>query len=390
MHKRVTTESIVSLMPLISVIFIILFNIYILCSIKKHKIFDFNSNMPYRVWYPIWGIITLILLSVITFLLIIFNYKKMKHKDIIIARQNEELESQKGEIDRQNVELESQKKLIESVSVLYKNIMEDYKLKTEFFSSISHELKTPLTVILGAIQLIDQSKPLHFDEKRKSSKHFTAIKHNCYILLRLINNILDITKIESGYIKISFVNCNIVYLIEEITQSVAPYAKNKGITLEFDTESEEIYTAVDIDKVERIILNLLSNAIKFTPTGGLITVKVGKSENNVAISVKDTGPGIPKNMQSYVFDRFNQVNSSLTRESEGTGIGLSLVKSFVSLHKGKVELISEENKGCEFIVELPIFTCEQDELDGVYIKNCQNKIVEAINIEFSKIYSTCC
>jgi anti-sigma regulatory factor (Ser/Thr protein kinase) len=159
---------------------------------------------------------------------------------------------------------------------------------------------------------------------------------------------------------------------------VAPYAKNKGITLEFDTESEEIFTAVDIDKVERIILNLLSNAIKFTPTGGFITVKVGKSENNVAISVKDTGPGIPKNMQAYVFDRFNQVNSSLTRESEGTGIGLSLVKSFVSLHKGKVELISEENKGCEFIVELPIFMCEQDKLDSIYIKNCQNKILKDI------------
>jgi signal transduction histidine kinase len=274
--------------------------------------------------------------------------------------------------------------------MLYKNILEEDKLKTEFFSSISHELKTPITVILGAIQLIDQNKPPHIDEKRKSSKHFTAIRHNCYRLLRLINNILDITRIDSGYIKVSLVNCNIVYLVEEITQSVAPYAKNKGISLEFDTESEEIYTAVDIDKIERIILNLLSNAIKFTPAGGLITVKVGKSGDNVAISVKDTGPGIPKNMQTIIFDRFNQVNSSLTREFEGSGIGLSLVKSFVSLHKGSVELISEENKGSEFIIELPVFLCENDKLDGIYIKNCQNKIVEAINIEFSDIYSVCC
>lgn len=374
MHRKLTINNIRNLIPLISAAFIILFNLSVLYFIKNYSIL--YKDMDYRTWQPILGVITVILVSILTILLIILSYEKMKQKEIIIAKQKEEIENQK--------------KIIETVSMLYKNILEEDKLKTEFFSSISHELKTPITVILGAIQLIDQNKPPHIDEKRKSSKHFTAIRHNCYRLLRLINNILDITRIDSGYIKVSLVNCNIVYLVEEITQSVAPYAKNKGISLEFDTESEEIYTAVDIDKIERIILNLLSNAIKFTPAGGLITVKVGKSGDNVAISVKDTGPGIPKNMQTIIFDRFNQVNSSLTREFEGSGIGLSLVKSFVSLHKGSVELISEENKGSEFIIELPVFLCENDKLDGIYIKNCQNKIVEAINIEFSDIYSVCC
>ncbi len=378
MHRKLTINNIRNLILLISAAFIILFNLSVLYFIKNYSIL--YKDMDYRTRQPILGVITAILVSILvsilTILLIILSYKKMKQKEIIIAKQKEEIENQK--------------KIIETVSMLYNNILEDDKLKTEFFSSISHELKTPITVILGAIQLIDQNKPPHIDEKRKSSKHFTAIRHNCYRLLRLINNILDITRIDSGYIKVSLVNCNIVYLVEEITQSVAPYAKNKGISLEFDTESEEIYTAVDIDKIERIILNLLSNAIKFTPAGGLITVKVGKSGDNVTISVKDTGPGIPKNMQTIIFDRFNQVNSSLTREFEGSGIGLSLVKSFVSLHKGSVELISEETKGSEFIIELPIFLCENDKLDSIYIKNCQNKIIEAINIEFSDIYSVCC
>ncbi len=374
MYRKLAISSIAILFQVLLIIFFILFNIYVLYL--NNNTSDSFSGMLYTENNKISIAATVIVASAIILFLIIFSYKKIKQKEIIIAKQLEEIENQK--------------KIIETVSSLYKNILEDDKLKTEFFSSVSHELKTPISIILGAIQLIDQNKPSHIEEKRKSSRHFTAIKHNCYRLLRLINNILDITRIDSGYIKVSLVNCNIVYLVEEITQSVAPYAKNKSITLEFDTESEEIYTAVDIDKVERIILNLLSNAIKFTPAGGFITVKVGKRGNHVTISVKDTGPGIPKNMQSNIFERFNQVNSSLTREFEGSGIGLSLVKSFVSLHKGNIELISEENKGSEFIIEIPVFLCEEDKLDSTYINNCQNKIVEAINIEFSDIYSVCC
>lgn len=284
-------------------------------------------------------------------------------------------------------ESEKQKKLINNLTNLYNNIVEYDTYKTEFFSNISHELKTPLTVILGAIQLIDQKHSGMPDDRRKPNKHLQTIKHNCYRLLRLVNNILDISRIDSGYIKLNAINVNIVYLIEEIAQSVVPYAEQKNLRLEFDTEEEEIITAVDIDKIERIILNLLSNAIKFTPQGGKIWVNVRKNVNKVFITVKDTGLGIPENKRSIIFERFRQANTTLTREYEGSGIGLSLVRSFVELHNGTISLISEENEGSEFIIELPLRLCDLSKDHTDINNNRHNKIIEAINIEFSDIYS---
>ena len=140
----------------------------------------------------------------------------------------------------------------------------------------------------------------------------------------------------------------------EITESVSPFVEQKGLSIEFDTLDEEIITAVDIDKIERIILNLLSNAIKFTNPGGMIYVKVARKDNDVVIKIIDTGIGIPRDMQSRIFDRYSQVNSELTAEFEGSGIGLSIVKSFVELHNGTIEVKSEVNRGSEFIITLPI------------------------------------
>ncbi|MDP4181216.1 MAG: HAMP domain-containing sensor histidine kinase [Bacillota bacterium] len=280
-----------------------------------------------------------------------------------------------------------QKKLIDELTNLNKMLIENDKKKTEFFYNISHELKTPISIILGAIQLIDAKSPPYSNDNRKTSKYYKTIKHNCYRLLRLINNVLDISKMDSGFIKLNTVNCNIVYLIEEIVQSVAPYSRQKGLILEFDTDEEEIFTAVDVDKIERIILNLLSNAIKFTPTGGKILVNINKREHSVIISIKDSGPGIPKNLHNEIFERFKQSNTCLTRENEGCGIGLSLVKSFVTMHNGNIRLISEENKGSEFIIELPLGLSETFNEPSPSCNNNQHKIIEAINIEFSDIYS---
>lgn len=156
--------------------------------------------------------------------------------------------------------------------------------------------------------------------------------------------------------------------------------------LEFDTDTEEVTAGVDIDKFERIILNLLSNAIKFTPPGGKVSVQMSTRNGKVFISVKDTGLGIPAAMQPLIFDRFKQVNSNLTKEFEGSGIGLSLVKSFVDLHQGTIQLVSEVNKGSEFILEFPIQTEAAIE-EAPCMENRQNKMIEAIHIELSDIYS---
>ncbi|HHW48902.1 MAG TPA: HAMP domain-containing histidine kinase [Clostridiaceae bacterium] len=257
----------------------------------------------------------------------------------------------------------------------------------EFFSNVSHELKTPLSVVLGAIQLIEKKYSSVFSGYPDLYKQFRIIKQNCYKMLRLTNNILEIARIDTGNPRLNLENCNIVYLIEEIVQSVIPYAEQKGLSIEFDTEEEEIIAAVDMDKIERIILNLLSNAIKYTKKGDVIKIYVAKKGDYFTISVKDNGPGIPENMQEEIFKRFRQVASHLTRMNEGSGIGLSLAKSFVELHGGRISLNSKEGEGSEFIVEIPLKLCSTENNNSRSLDKEQSRIIEAVNIEFSDIYS---
>ncbi|EJE7234838.1 histidine kinase [Clostridium sporogenes] len=254
------------------------------------------------------------------------------------------------------------------------------KLITEFLSNISHELKTPLNVIFTAVQLLGfYEKDVDYE---KQDKYLKLIKQNCYRLMKLINNLLDTTKLDSGYLKLNLVNYNIISLIEEITLSVTSYAESKGINIIFDTNVEEKIIAVDPDKIERIILNLLSNSIKFTNNGGNIFVNVKDSEEHVYIHVKDTGVGIPSDKLESIFERFFQIDKTLKKNKEGTGIGLHLVKSFVEMHKGTVTINSELGKGTEFIIKLPATVCDENikSKNVVYEAN-----VERINMEFSDI-----
>lgn len=319
--------------------------------------------------------------SISLFTALIFIAINLYRKNMTFKAEKEQfIRTYDREIEKQNI-------LINNLTALYNEALEHENLKTEFFSNISHDLKTPLTVILGAIQLIEQKNSSEEPELRKITRHLHTIKHHSYRLLRLLNNILDITKLDSGYAKVNMVNCNIVYLIEEITQSVSPFAEQKSLTLEFDTESEEIITAVDVEKIERVILNLLSNAIKFSSPKGKIWINVCRRNSMVQISVKDTGPGIPPEMQDTIFDRYRQVSSSLTRDYEGNGIGLSVVKSFIDLHSGSIHVESHPGKGSEFIVQLPIQPCEAGKELCSNTCEVQGKISDAINIELSSMDS---
>ncbi|AUN16459.1 PAS domain-containing sensor histidine kinase [Clostridium botulinum] len=254
------------------------------------------------------------------------------------------------------------------------------KLITEFLSNISHELKTPLNVIFTAVQLLGfYEKDVDYE---KQDKYLKLIKQNCYRLMKLINNLLDTTKLDSGYLKLNLVNYNIVSLIEEITLSVTSYAESKGINIIFDTDVEEKIIAVDTDKIERIILNLLSNSIKFTNPGGHIFVKIKDCGENVYIHVKDTGVGIPSDKLESIFERFFQVDKTLKKNKEGTGIGLHLVKSFVEMHKGTVHIKSELGQGTEFIIKLPAVVCEKQVKSKNIIYEAN---IERINMEFSDI-----
>jgi PAS domain S-box-containing protein len=283
--------------------------------------------------------------------------------------------------------LEQMRKTSEENMRLLNEAREYDKLRTEFFANISHELRTPINVILSAIQLLNiyMSKDDFEQNHDKLVKYIFTMQQNCYRLLRLVSNIIDITKIDAGFFELQLANQDIVSIVEDITLSVSEYIEHKGITLVFDTEIEEKRIACDADKIERVMLNLLSNSIKFTKEGGKISVNIFYNEDKITISVKDDGIGIPKEELGYVFERFQQVDKSLRRSHEGSGIGLSIVKSLVELHEGTIRVESEYGKGTEFIVELPIKLIEPSK-EINYIQLPEDNI-EKINIEFSDIYS---
>ncbi|WP_010234098.1 PAS domain-containing sensor histidine kinase [Clostridium arbusti] len=282
-------------------------------------------------------------------------------------------------------EVEELQKDVEKNTKLLKESREFNTMITEFFINISHELKTPLNLIFSALQMIKlyNNKEKQCGNVIKRNYYVDIMRINSYRLLKLINNLLDLTKSDSGFLKLQLENSNIVAMIEDITLSISDYVESKGINLIFDTNVEEKVMAVDGDKIERIMLNLLSNAVKFTNSGGEILVNVVDEDDKVYISVKDTGIGIPDDKKKLIFERFGQVDKTLSRNREGTGLGLSLVKSFVELHGGTIHIESQVGVGSNFIVELPVKHVE---------KNAENKAfyetdTERINIEFSDIYS---
>lgn len=264
--------------------------------------------------------------------------------------------------------------------------LESYdKIKTEFFANISHEFKTPLSVILSAIQLMN-SNCRGIDMCGKEKKYMKNIQQNCYRLLRLVNNLIDITKIDSNYFDLNLQNCNIVKLVENITMSVAEYAQERGLAIEFGKNVNERIIACDPEQIERIILNLISNAVKFTPKGGRISVEVRDCDDKVQIIVRDTGIGIPNDMQRIIFERF-QRDRSFRRRSEGSGIGLSIVQALVEKHGGTVAVQSEVGKGSEFTVELPCSVLpEEGNTLADRMDTDNNYYAEKIRIEFSDIY----
>ena len=350
-----------------------------------------NSILILRNYMLLIGIGTMILI------LVLLNYltdnlvkpiNKLKRHMEIATKGDLSVECDIHNEDEIGILSQSFNKLIKENKKLLEETIEYDRLKTEFFSNISHELKTPLNIIFSTTQLL----PLYTKndnenfEVTKINKHINIMKQNCYRLLRLVNNLIDITKIDSGFTELNLQNKNIVEIIENITLSTVEYAESKSRTIIFDTDVEEKIIAFDPEQMERVILNLISNAIKFTKPNDEIQVKICDGLDNIIISVQDTGIGIPKEKQEMIFERFRQVDHLLHRRHEGSGIGLSLVKSLIEMHDGKISVKSEYKKGTEFIIELPIKTIVEE--DDVYIVNdfSEKNNIEKINVEFSDIY----
>ncbi|MGL5717105.1 MAG: sensor histidine kinase [Paraclostridium sp.] len=256
--------------------------------------------------------------------------------------------------------------------------------KNHFISNMSHEFRTPLTLILSSSNLLDLNATKCTMPCAGSNQNSTRIiRQNCYRLVRLTNNIIDITKADYDYMDLKLSNVNIIYILEAIVDSTISYANSKNINIIFDTDEEEVIMSVDIDKLERIVLNLISNAIKFSNEGGNIYININCSDDILSLSIKDEGIGIDENHINNIFDKFMQVDNTTFRNNEGSGIGLALVKYFVEAHDGTIEVESKVNEGSKFIVKLPIRLLDAEEVSE---EHYESAIITSTNIEFSDIY----
>ncbi|HBI91062.1 MAG TPA: hypothetical protein DDY58_00720 [Terrisporobacter glycolicus] len=261
---------------------------------------------------------------------------------------------------------------------------EKNQLKLDFFANLSHELRTPINLISSTIQLIKLNlTKLSPQDANKFYKYMDIMEMNSLRLVRLINNLLDSTRVEAGYISFNPINADIVAFIEDICESIVEFTEFNSMHLIFDTNVEEEVVLFDQDIIERTMLNLLSNAVKFNKKNGNIYVNLYIKGDKIKISVKDEGIGIPKEKANCIFQRFEQVESRNRMEKQGSGIGLYLVKSLVSLHGGTINVNSEVNQGSEFIVVIPRELLNNGE--ELIIQKKEEVRYSRANIEFSDI-----
>ena len=266
-----------------------------------------------------------------------------------------------------------------------KESVEREKIKTDFIFTISHELRTPLNIITNSSKLIKSKINKNEYEKELFLEQINLIEKNSNRLLRLANNLIDVSKIESGFLDVSFKNQNIVEVVEDTVMSAIDVSKSYGIELIFDTEEEEIITAIDRNQIEKIILNLISNSIKFTDSGGHIYVSIEKDEEYILIKVKDDGIGMNDELINHMFEKFRKAKlyPSLERATEGSGRGLYIVKGLVEKHNGIIDIKSEINRGTTVIIKLPQSFVDKENSN----QNLMNIPLEYTSkIELSDIY----
>ena len=233
-------------------------------------------------------------------------------------------------------------------------------MKSEFVSVASHELRTPLAAIKNAVQLMLSGKTGEINENQE--KFLSMAERNINRLTNILNDLLNLSRIESGKIELKFENIALKEIIELAASSLRPHADVKSIQIEVEIPESLPAIYGDQEKIEQILTNLIGNAIKFTPEGGKILISAkspshdqkGGYGNMVAISVKDTGIGIPAEQLDAIFEKFHQVEGSLQRSVSGTGLGLAITKGLVEAHQGKILVESELGKGSTFTFTLPV------------------------------------
>jgi len=339
-------------------------------NIYQHQgvedVFRFKVLPP---WYKTWWAF---LLYGIGFFLLMFLV--VKWRSIKLEHEKQKLEytikERTKEIQQKNKQLKEQSDKLKEMD----------RVKSRFFANISHEFRTPLTLIMGSMeQMLSENR----DKKEKN--RLNLVLRNSQRLLTLINQLLDLSRFDSGTMKLQAARQDIVPLLKGTLASFHLLAQQNKLELEFVPGDEEIFLYFDARKMEEVMYNLLINAVKFTPAGGKIGVSVTGSRQDrfVEISVHDTGIGIPKEQLAHVFDRFYQAKTSNGKDHKGTGIGLALIKEIVLLHHGKIDVHSQEGKGTEFVIRLPmghehLQPDEISDFSAAPAKPQKNKEIEAL------------
>ena len=261
-----------------------------------------------------------------------FLEKRTVELEAIVSERTKEVREQKNTLEEQA-----------------KKLVELDRLKSNFFTNISHEFRTPLTLIMGQIENV-----LDATSEEKVRSKLKMVLTNSKRLHALINQLLELSRLEAGEIKLKITTIELNKYLKKILAAFESYAERKNINLEFIGVDKDLNVFGDLEKLEEIFNNLISNAIKFTADSGRISLIINdqKDDTNLEIIVRDTGIGISEEALLHIFDRFYQVDSSQTREYEGTGIGLAIVKELIELHEGSIEAKSIKGKGTEFIIHL--------------------------------------
>jgi signal transduction histidine kinase len=242
------------------------------------------------------------------------------------------------------------------------NLFEANKVKSEFLASVSHELRTPLVSIIGFAELlVDAAKNPPKDQSRPQ-RYAQNILTSGRMLLDMINDLLDLAKIEAGKIELHLSEFAARDICERLVDFVRPLAEKKNLQLHVDLEPDLPMMHSDAGRVQQILYNLVSNAIKFTPEGGRVTLHLASAgPEHLTLSVQDTGPGIPADKQSVIFEQFRQLDASATREYGGTGLGLAITRELCQLLGGTIRVESEQGAGANFIITLPFVSPREAE-----------------------------
>ena len=315
-------------------------------AISKEDSYSFAILPP---WFRTWWAYLLYSAGFMGFIVALVRWRSYHHikekekLEKIIAERTEEVKEQAGQ-------LQAQKEKLQELD----------KTKSRFFANISHEFRTPLTLILGTLedQIVKNTSP-------QGQEDLHIMRRNAKRLQRLINQLLDLSKLEAGSLQLEVCSRNIHEFLHAVVSTFNSHAHQRGTDFVIKIPTEPLQAHFDPDKVENIVYNLLSNAFKFTPDDGKIEVRSWHDGKNLSLAIQDTGPGMAKEQTKHIFDRFYQADDSNTREKEGTGIGLALTKELATLHHGEIKVESRLNTGSTFTFTFPI---EKDQYDLTEIK----------------------